>query len=336
MKSTLSNSLLALLLVALISSSAVAAGARTWTDSTGKHKIKAEFVELVDGTVTLLRDSGKQIKLPLAKLSAADRRLVAELTSAATTPPPSKQPSGDDLLKDLKMVGKAQWSRMISVSEDGTQQPASLDLIVELTGPAAEKASAYGMAKVKPAMTAAGKRLNYGEHHFDDPTEEYLDIEREGHFADHPKDGVHVKFEYENPGAATKGVKEFSGTFKLRTGGEISEVEVTCSLKGAIKCADLTAAKVSLSASQNDRSQLAINVKGDKEAIANIELVDASGNEPAGFNGSGTGSFNGNFSYDFYFEKKVPAGLKLKITLRTGQQVISVPFKFENLEVTGS
>ena len=144
--------------------------------------------------------------------------------------------------------------------------------------------------------------------------------------------------EYENPGAATEGVKEFSGTFKLRTGGEVSEIEVACPRgnRGAIKHADLTAAKVSLSASQNDPSQLAVNVKGDKDAIANIELVDGSGNDPAGFNGSGTGSFNGDFSYDFYFEKKVPAGLKLKITLRTGQQVINVPFKFENLEVTGS
>ncbi len=46
---------------------------RTWTDSTGKHKIRAEFKSLDGGKVTLLKSGGKEVKIPLGKLSAEDQ-----------------------------------------------------------------------------------------------------------------------------------------------------------------------------------------------------------------------------------------------------------------------
>ena len=56
---------------------------RTWTDTTGKFKLDAEFVSLEDGIVTLRRASGKTQKLPLEKLSEADREIASKLASAA-------------------------------------------------------------------------------------------------------------------------------------------------------------------------------------------------------------------------------------------------------------
>jgi hypothetical protein len=49
---------------------------RTWSDSTGKHKVEAEFVELKDQKVTLRRKDGKAITIALEKLSEADRSFV--------------------------------------------------------------------------------------------------------------------------------------------------------------------------------------------------------------------------------------------------------------------
>lgn len=51
-------------------------GAREWSDSTGKFKIEAEFVELKDGKVSLKKADGTLLSIPLDKLSKADRDFV--------------------------------------------------------------------------------------------------------------------------------------------------------------------------------------------------------------------------------------------------------------------
>ena len=47
--------------------------ARTWTDVTGKHKTRAAFVALEGDEITLRREDGTTVKLPLARLSNADQ-----------------------------------------------------------------------------------------------------------------------------------------------------------------------------------------------------------------------------------------------------------------------
>ena len=53
---------------------------RTWTDSSGKFSIKAKLVENKNGTVVLENESGKQVKVPLNRMSDADRKFLRELT----------------------------------------------------------------------------------------------------------------------------------------------------------------------------------------------------------------------------------------------------------------
>ena len=57
--------------------------ARTWTDSTGQHRMTATLVKLSDGKVILKKADGKTVALPIDKLSAADR---AYLRDRAETP----------------------------------------------------------------------------------------------------------------------------------------------------------------------------------------------------------------------------------------------------------
>jgi len=46
---------------------------RDWADKTGKHQIRAQFVRVVDRTtVVLMSPKGKEIKIPLEKLSDRD------------------------------------------------------------------------------------------------------------------------------------------------------------------------------------------------------------------------------------------------------------------------
>ncbi len=56
-----------------------ASAVRTWIDSSGQHKIEAEFVSFKDGTVTLKKTDGKLTELPLEKLSDADQKYVKSL-----------------------------------------------------------------------------------------------------------------------------------------------------------------------------------------------------------------------------------------------------------------
>jgi hypothetical protein len=49
---------------------------RTWTDSTGQHTVRAALVNKSDTTVTLRTDAGRDLTLPIAKLSEADREFL--------------------------------------------------------------------------------------------------------------------------------------------------------------------------------------------------------------------------------------------------------------------
>ena len=53
---------------------AATAEQRTWTDNSGKFTVEAEFVTISDGNILLKTASGKTIRVPLERLSEADRR----------------------------------------------------------------------------------------------------------------------------------------------------------------------------------------------------------------------------------------------------------------------
>ncbi|MCY2986743.1 MAG: SHD1 domain-containing protein [Planctomycetota bacterium] len=69
--------------------------ARTWTDSTGKHKIEGEFVKLAEGQVDIRRDDGKLVRIPLEKLSQADREYARRQAASADLNPFQSQDSSD-------------------------------------------------------------------------------------------------------------------------------------------------------------------------------------------------------------------------------------------------
>lgn len=73
-----------------------AAWARKWTSSDGQFSTEAELVDYDDGQVTLRKDDGVTIVVPIAKLSGADRRYVIgqrKNFKAATKEEPKTGPS---------------------------------------------------------------------------------------------------------------------------------------------------------------------------------------------------------------------------------------------------
>jgi WD40 repeat protein len=76
--------LVAIVLVLTISVPGVvlADGFRTWSDTTGQFKVKAKFVSMSGGKVTLEQEDGEKIEIELSKLSPADRKYAIEQRSA--------------------------------------------------------------------------------------------------------------------------------------------------------------------------------------------------------------------------------------------------------------
>lgn len=73
---------------------APAADLRTWTDATGKFTIKAKFVALADGKVTLEQEDGSRVEIELTKLSAADQKVAQDLAKSDDNPFKPKTATG--------------------------------------------------------------------------------------------------------------------------------------------------------------------------------------------------------------------------------------------------
>ena len=72
-----------------------AAELRQWSDVSGKFKIKAKFVVLDGGNVTLEKEDGEEIEIELKKLNAADQKYVADLSKAKDDSPFKTKPKDD-------------------------------------------------------------------------------------------------------------------------------------------------------------------------------------------------------------------------------------------------
>ncbi|MDP1796930.1 MAG: SHD1 domain-containing protein, partial [Planctomycetaceae bacterium] len=102
---------------------------RTWSDASGKFKIKAKFVSEDAGTVTLETDDGKELEIEVKKLSSADQKVIADLKKEMSDNPfkakdgdpfkpkgtgtskstPKKTTTKDESATELRVV-KVDWS----------------------------------------------------------------------------------------------------------------------------------------------------------------------------------------------------------------------------------
>ena len=71
----------------LVASASAESELRQWADASGKFKIDGKFVEVKNGKVVLKKGDGKQLEIPLDKLSPADRKYVDGLKAAAEENP---------------------------------------------------------------------------------------------------------------------------------------------------------------------------------------------------------------------------------------------------------
>jgi hypothetical protein len=87
--------------VILTTASTASAEPRTWSDDSGKFSITADLVVIQQGNVVLRTDDGRQLTVPVKKLSAADQKFVEGLQS-----PDKAQRKGSGQVAELSEIAK--------------------------------------------------------------------------------------------------------------------------------------------------------------------------------------------------------------------------------------
>jgi WD40 repeat protein len=133
----------------LIASAAWADDYRTWTDSTGKHKLRAKLESVEDGKAILLREDGTKVKIALDKLSKADQDFVAKQN---TDSPFEKVDEGSDGSTEKSAEPSSGGPRTVKVDWSQSQAVllSSVDSEWHVTAPAASDAEFRGRSVALP------------------------------------------------------------------------------------------------------------------------------------------------------------------------------------------
>lgn len=81
--------------------------AREWKDSTGNFKVEAELLEVRGSDVVLVRPDGKQVVVPIARLSDEDRKYLRSIATGTANPAPDRATSLDSSQSSVVRVDPA-------------------------------------------------------------------------------------------------------------------------------------------------------------------------------------------------------------------------------------
>lgn len=81
---------------------------RVWKDSTGKFSVTAKLVESKNGTVVLQKENGETVRVPLEKLSAADKKYLREWNKAKY-PRANKSDKADENANEKSLLVSTSW-----------------------------------------------------------------------------------------------------------------------------------------------------------------------------------------------------------------------------------
>lgn len=122
-------------------------GVRTWSDNKGTRKVKAKFVSLENGTVTLEREDGQQVEIELKRLSEADRKFIEDRDADPFKPKKSgrKKTDSEPSSAEIKLLTP-------KLADARAVDPNPRELEWKVTLPVAKSASA---GRPRPAALPA-------------------------------------------------------------------------------------------------------------------------------------------------------------------------------------
>jgi len=142
---------------------------RTWTDKSGKFKVKAKFIELKDDEVTLETEEGKTVTMALEKLSKADQKAAQDAAKEAEENPFKEKDADENPFEggtskaaaeaDNEEPSEGDWSGVEQIS---VNDPGKWSLKPD-TAPAMEKLTSKPVILASTLKSKSGGQLGFFE-----------------------------------------------------------------------------------------------------------------------------------------------------------------------------
>ena len=207
------------------------------------------------------------------------------------------------------------------------------------TGQDAKNAIEFGYLQLEEAIDNNGEKLETKKplSDFFDKSKKYEKVEERGSdfFAKHPVDGVNCSFELVRKSELTS-LKSVKGSFRIRTGGERETVKVekVISNLGPVQSKLLEASGITANIKRPDPDSLEIKLKGENLVPAyRVAVLSPDGEKLSAQNGSSWGGFDKAITYNFSFNRAVPADATVFIFLATGTVEKEIRFEFKDLNL---
>ncbi len=129
---------------------------RTWTSRDGKYSMEGEFLKLQGGKVHLRRKDGKEIEVPLSRLSAADRQWVRKAVRSAKRS--SNGDAGVPAAKSAPVGEPSEWHQWRGPDRDGKSPEKGLLQDWNETPPKLVW-SAHGLGRGRSSVVVSGDKI---------------------------------------------------------------------------------------------------------------------------------------------------------------------------------
>jgi Flp pilus assembly protein TadD len=240
--------------------------------------------------------------------------------------------------------------------------PRAIELLVDITGAQAKKASGFGFVTLTSAKDENGADLKLRKQQIDPfGGDGFEPVDRENFFVKHPKEGCRVTVKIEPPAKAPTKITVAEGTVKLRIIDSATQITVddAKSLLGkAVTNAELTKEGYELKLEEAEEKFGNITVKqwkltwtnasadskiieehgtGGGKGLQKPQVVDADGNVIYTFDGTeyGTGGGGSSFAWSMAIQENtpIPDGAKLRFSINKEISIVDVPFKVMDVAI---
>lgn len=218
-----------------------------------------------------------------------------------------------------------------------------VELNLRVTGKDVDNARSYGDIKITKAVDDLGTDLSKSE---DDDTSNSRMQQVSKFGMDEKEQGFRFDLNLPTlPPRKAKSIKLVEGTVKVVAGGtkKLIEVPIKPEQYGkpvddpALKELGVTFTLTDPKAKKNGfmmgggDNSVPATISGNREALAEVTVVDGAGEEIS--NGSMWNDQEKTREVSYFVNGKLPDGAKVRIEVWPGQKTLTVPFKFENIEL---
>ena len=309
---------------------------RTWTDSTGKYRVKATLVRLEGESVVLKKQDGKITHVPINRLSRNDQRIARASARRDPLDKPAEVRAAAPAVQISATVSKEAPFGVIVFGDVERQDPIFVTLRIQ--GQAIVDAVRYGRFRFDSIKDDRGKTLKLLkplEGQFGTRLEDEI-VELKHFFLDRP-DELKLHLVLQQPSNDARQIS-ITGACQLDVGQAITIGNVMSNLGKPLSAPGLDKfGRISVSLPRRGESDvagaLAIDFSGERTRIDDIELLSGDG-QKISTGGTGSGSRQ-QARYIRWTGEELPKDTKLRIVLKGEPKRTVIPIEMARIDLNG-